>query len=118
MTAFLKSLVAAAYICRHTRSDLARSRALGLQEMLGICEAALAGQDGDPAAPAQAMVGELVLAVRDLAGRAWLAAHAGDPDISAFTALQHAPGPPAPAVLDEILSRCLWARFAPANPQR
>jgi len=50
---------------------------------------------------------DLVLAVRDLAGPAWLAAASDDPGIAAFTALQATPVPPAPAELDEIISRTL-----------
>lgn len=56
---------------------------------------------------------DLVLAARDLAGPAGLAASADDPDVAAFTALESTPAPPAPADLDEVLSRVLWARFAP-----
>jgi len=61
---------------------------------------------------------DLVLAARDLAGPAWLAAASDDPDIAAFTALQATPVPPAPAELDEIISRVLRARFAPPGPAR
>ena len=55
---------------------------------------------------------DLVLAARDLAGPAWLAATSDDPDIAAFTALQATPVPPSLAELDEIISRVLRARFA------
>jgi hypothetical protein len=61
---------------------------------------------------------DLVLAVRDLAGPAWLQAACDDPDIAAFTALQAAPVPPSPAGLDEIISRVLWARFTPPGTPR
>jgi hypothetical protein len=59
---------------------------------------------------------DLVLAARDLAGPAWLAAASDDPDIAAFTALQATPVPPSPAELDEIISRVLWARFPVRHP--
>ena len=61
---------------------------------------------------------DLVLAARDLAGPAWLAAASDDPDIAAFTALQATPVPPSPAELDEIISRVLRARFAPPGLAR
>ena len=61
---------------------------------------------------------DLVLAARDLAGPAWLAATSDDPDIAAFTALQATPVPPSPAELDEIISRALRARFTPPGPAR
>jgi hypothetical protein len=60
---------------------------------------------------------DLVLAARDLAGPAWLAAASDDPDIAAFTALQATPVPPSPAELDEIISRVLWARFPRPAPR-
>ena len=61
---------------------------------------------------------DLVLAARDLAGPAWLAAASDDPDIAAFTALQATPVPPSPAELDEIISRVLRARVAPPGLAR
>ena len=61
---------------------------------------------------------DLVLAARDLAGPAWLAATSDDPDTAAFTALQATPVPPSPAELDEIISRVLRARFAPPGLAR
>ena len=61
---------------------------------------------------------DLVLAARDLAGPAWLAATSDDPDTAAFTALQATPVPPSPAELDEIIARVLRARFAPPGLAR
>ena len=46
-------------------------------------------------------------------GHGRLDASGDDPDVAAFTALQGTPVPAAPAELDEIISRVLWARFAP-----
>ena len=58
---------------------------------------------------------DLVLAVRDLVGPAWLDASGDDPDAAAFTVLEAAASPPDQARIDEICSRVLWARFAPGN---
>jgi len=80
---------------------------------LDACEAALAGGYGEMPAIVHGMLRDLVLAVRDLVSRAWLAAGSDAPDIAAFNALESIPAPPAPADLDEIISRVLWARFAP-----
>src|SRR6266568_2461313 len=96
MSAFPKTRAAVRYAARHARSELARARAAVLHGVLR----------------------DLVLAARDLAGPAWLAAASDDPDIAAFTALQATPVPPAPAELDEIISRVLRARFAPPGPAR
>jgi hypothetical protein len=45
---------------------------------------------------------DLVLAVRDLAGPAWLDASGDDPDVAAFTVLEAAARPPDRARIDEI----------------
>jgi hypothetical protein len=58
---------------------------------------------------------DLLLAVRDLAGPAWLDASGDDPDVAAFTVLQATASPPDRARIDEICSRVLWARFAPGT---
>ena len=115
MITFTKTRSAAGYISRHTTSELTQSRALVLVKRLGVCEAALAAEDGDPAL-AHSLLRGLVRTVRQLASPAWLAANTDDPDIAAFTALADAPTPPSPADLDELLARVLWARFAPAVP--
>jgi hypothetical protein len=115
MITFTKTRSAADYISRHTTSYLARSRALVLVKRLGVCEAALAAEDGDPAV-AYGLLRGLVRTVRELAGPTWLSANTDDPDIAAFTALDDAPTPPSSAVLDELLARVLWTRFAPALP--
>jgi hypothetical protein len=93
-------------------SALARGRAAALLHRLHACEAALDAAGGH-VTPAGGQLRDLVLAARDLAGPSWLAASADDPDVEAFTVLESAPAPPAPADLDEVLSRVLWARFAP-----
>jgi hypothetical protein len=118
MTTFAKTSAAADYICRHTRSDLSRQRALILTEKVSTCEAALDALPGDLPAAAQGLLRDLVHAARELTGSAWLAANIDDPDIAAFTDLDSTPSPPSPHDLDEILSRCLWARFGPAPSQR
>jgi anti-sigma B factor antagonist len=103
-----KTCAAARDAARHTRSELACARAAVLLTTLGACEGIPAG---DVPAVFHGVLRDLVLAARDLAGPAWLAA--ADPDIAAFPAPQATPVPPAPAELDEIVSRVLWARFAP-----
>ena len=115
MITFTKTRSAAHYISRHTTSDLTQSRALVLVKRLGVCEAALAAADGDPAL-AHGLLRGLVRTVRKLAGPTWLSANTDDPDIAAFTALGDAPAPPPPGELDELLARVLWARFTPALP--
>ena len=113
MTAFPETRAAAGYAARHGPGELARARATLLLARLDACEDFLPGGDGDVPAVLRGLLRDLVLAARDLAGPAWLAATGDDPDIAAFTALQAAPVPAAPAELDEIISRVLWARFAP-----
>ena len=113
MRAFPKTRAAAGYAARHARSELARARAAILLARLDACEDLLPGGDGDVPAVLHGLLRDLVLAARDLAGPAWLAAVGDDPGIAAFTALQATPAPPSPAELDEIISRVLWARFPP-----
>lgn len=116
MSTFPKTRAAAGYIARHVRGELTRGRAAVLTARLDACEDVPAG--GDVPAVFHGLLRDLVLAARDLAGPAWLAAASDDPDIAAFTALQAIPVPPSPAELDEIISRVLWARFAPPGPAR
>lgn len=66
---------------------------------------------GEIPALAQGLLRGLMLAARDPAGPAWLAASGDAPDIAAFTALDATPVLPPPADLDEIIARVLWARF-------
>lgn len=113
MSYFPKTRAAAGYAASHERSVLARGRAAVLIRRLRACETALDGADGHSPPAASGPLRDLVLAARDLAGPAWLAVSADDPDVAAFTALESAPAPPVPADLDEVLSRVLWARFAP-----
>jgi hypothetical protein len=111
MSVFPQTRAAAAWIGQHGPGDLTRARARALLKRLRACEAALASADPGLPAVTQGLLRGLVLTVRDLAGPGWLAARTGTPDIDAFTALDSAPRSPAPAVLDEILSRVLRARF-------
>jgi len=113
MSYFPKTRAAAGYAASQGRSILARGRAAVLVRRLRACEAALDAAGGYLLPAASGPLRDLVLAARDLAGPAWLAASADDPDVAAFTALESTPAPPAPADLDEVLSRVLWARFAP-----
>jgi hypothetical protein len=118
MSVFPKTRAAAGYAARHARSELARARAAVLLARLGACEDLLPGGDGDVPAAVCGLLRDLVLAARDLAGPAWLEAAGDDPGIAAFTALQATPAPPAPAELDEIISRVLRARFPPPGTPR
>jgi len=114
MSAFPKTRAAGRYTARHARGELARARAAAVLATLGACEGIPAG--GEVPAVFHGLLRDLVLAVRDLAGPAWLEASGDDPDVAAFTALQATPVPPSPAELDEIIARVLWARFAPPGP--
>ena len=116
MGTFPQTRAAAGYIARHARGELARGRAAVLLTALDAGEDVPAG--GDVPAVFHGVLRDLVLAARDLAGPAWLAAASDDPDIAAFTALQATPVPPSPAELDEIISRVLRARFAPPGLAR
>jgi hypothetical protein len=116
MSTFPKTRAAAGYIARHAPGELARARAAVLTARLDACEDVPAA--GDVPAVFHGLLRDLVLAARDLASPAWLDAASDDPDIAAFTALQASLVPPSPAGLDEIISRVLWARFAPPGTPR
>lgn len=94
-------------IARHTPVALTRTRALLLDRQLATCTTG----------PTPGMLRQIVIAVRDLAGPAWLARHASDPAISAFAALDTIPTPPPLPILDHTLARCLQARFSPVHSQ-
>ena len=113
MSYFPKTRAAAGYAASQGRSGPACARAAVLIRRLQACETALDAAGGHLLPDASGPLRDLVLAARDLVGPGWLAASADDPDVAAFTALDSAPAPPAPADLDEVLSRVLWARFAP-----
>ena len=116
MRPFGKTRAAAEYAALHARADLVRVRAAALLQELEASETALADGNGrERAAVSAALLRGLVIAVRDLAGPAWLDACADDPDVAAFTAMQATASPPDPRVVDEICSRVLWARFSPAG---
>jgi hypothetical protein len=118
MSTFAKTRAAAEYAARHCHTEPARSRRTVLLQRLSVCEAALAGGNGQPPVTAAGLLRSLVLAVAGLAGPAWLAASGEDPDVAAFTTLQATASPPDPARIDEICSRVLWARFAPPGTAR
>lgn len=115
MSYFPKTLAAAGYAASRERSPLARGRAAALLRRMRACDTALDAAGGHVTPAASTPLRDLVLAARDLAGPAWLAATADDPDVEAFTVLESAPAPPAPADLDEVLSGVLWTRFAPST---
>jgi len=116
MSVFPKTRAAAGYIATAHAGELARARAAILLARLDACDDILSGDGGVPAA-LHGLLRDLVQAVRDLAGPAWLDASSHDPDVTAFTVLQAAASPPDPARTDEICSRVLWARFAPPAGQ-
>ena len=107
MSTFPRTRVAAASIARHAPGKPARAAAL--LAVLRVLDGIPAGSH-TPAA-SHAMLRDLVLAARDLAGQSWLAA-SDDPRAAAFTALQAAPAPPPHHELDEIISGALRARFS------
>ena len=115
MSVFPKTRAAAGYIAGTGPGELARARATILLARLGACEDILPGGEGDVPAALHGLLRDLMLAVRDLAGPAWLDASGDDPDVAAFTVLQAAASPPDRARIDEICSRALWARFAPGT---
>ena len=113
MSVFPKTRTAAGYIAGTGPGELARARAAILLARLGAYEDILPGSEGDVPAALHGLLRDLVLAVRGLAGPAWLDASGDDPDAAAFTVLETAASPPDRARIDEICSRVLWARFAP-----
>ena len=115
MSVFPKTRAAAGYIAGTGPGELARARATILLARLGACEDILPGGEGDVPAALHGLLRDLVLAVRDLAGPAWLDASGDDPDVTAFTVLEATASPPDRARIDEICSRLLWARFAPRH---
>lgn len=115
MSTFPRTRAAATSIARHVPGERARARAAALLAVLRVLDDIPAGSVA-PAA-SHAMLRDLVLAARDLAGRSWLAA-SDDPRAAAFSALEAAPVPPPCDELDEIISSALrarWLRSAPAG---
>src|SRR5207302_2013721 len=103
----------------HKPGELTSIRAAALVRELAGCGTALAGRnDQETAAASASLLRDVVLAVRDLAGRPWLDASADDPDVAAFTAMLATASPPGPDAIDETCSRVLWARFTPAGAFR
>lgn len=90
-------------IAQHAPTNLTRTHALLLYQLLIRATTALS----------PGVLRQVVIAIGDLVGPGWLSAHASDPAISAFTALDSTPAPPPLPVLDHTLARCLQARFTP-----
>ena len=88
MSVFPKTRAAAGHIAGTGPGELARARATILLARLGACEDILPGGEGGVPAALHGLLRDLVLAVRDLAGPAWLDASGDDPDVTAFTALE------------------------------
>ena len=114
MATLSQTRAAVGYLARHAPTTLTRSRALLLQEKLTACGSPLS----NTATPSPGLLRQVVIALRDLVGPAWLHARDGDPGIHAFTSLDSTSAPPSPLVLDEILARCLRARFGAHLPAR
>jgi len=96
VSVFPKTRAAAGYIAGTGPGELARARATILLARLGACEDILPGGEGDVPAALHGLLRDLVLAVRDLAGPAWLDASGDDPDVAAFTVLETTASPPGP----------------------
>jgi hypothetical protein len=106
MRAFSRTRTVLRHITQHAPSHLTRSRALLLDHQLTTCTTP----------PSPGMLRQIVVAIRQLAGPAWLEANADSPAISAFANLDTTPIPPPLPLLDQILARCLEARFIPPPP--
>ena len=111
MSVFPKTRAAAGYIAGTGPGELARTRAAILLARLGACEDILSGGEGDVPAGLRGLLRDLVLAVRDLAGPAWLDARSDDPDMAAFTVLDAAAKP----VLTSLSATRSCGRFGPAS---
>jgi hypothetical protein len=102
MTALSQTRAALRDIGQHAPTPLTRHRALLLDQLAAHITTT---------APSAGMLRQIVIAIRDLAGPAWLAAHASEPAVRAFARLDSTPTPPPLPVLDHTLARCLRARF-------
>lgn len=110
MTAFPRTRAVAVRICQDWPGDRDRPRALALLKRLRDSETALTREDRTPAM--MALLRDMVLRVRELAGPGWITARAASPEVAAFTALDLMPQPPPPAELDQVLAGVLQVRFA------
>lgn len=115
MCAFSQTRAAAERIHAHSRSDIARARAVQLLDQLARCEAALVSSARQPCPSTWGLLRALVLTVRDLAGRRWLEASSDEPAVCAFTALLDSAAPPAITDLDRVAGGVLAARFGPVS---
>ena len=113
MSVFPKTRTAAGYIAGTGPGELARARAAILLARLGAYEDILPGSEGDVPAALHGLLRDLVLAVRGLAGPAWLDASGDDPDAAAFTVLETAASPPDRARIDALPHKPASARNQP-----
>jgi hypothetical protein len=102
MTALSQTRAVVRDIAQHAPSALTRHRALLLDQLTGYVTTT----------PPAGMLRQIIVAIRDLAGPAWLAAHASEPAIRALTHLDTTPTAPPLPVLDHTFARCLQARYA------
>lgn len=110
----VKTDTAASYIRRAARSPLTREHAADVQQAIAACRAV-----GDVAS-ADAVIGGLLQAVAECAGRTWLRANRDDPDVARFTDLTEGASragrvitEPGAGELDELLAAVLWAAHGP-----
>ena len=106
MRAFSRTRAVLRHVAQHAPGHLTRTRALLLDQQLTTCTTP----------PSPGMLRQVIVAIRHLAGPAWLEANADNPAVSAFANLDAPPRPPPPPLLDQILARCLEARFIPPPP--
>ncbi|MBA9003371.1 MULTISPECIES: hypothetical protein [Thermomonospora] len=114
-TALRKTRTAAEYVHRSAAGPLAREHAVE------ILRTAAAYELHPAPAAAPLLLADLLTAVAECAGPAWLKANADDPDIARFTALvdqtqDETAEPPTITDLDELLAAVLWTRHGPAEP--
>jgi len=113
-TALRKTRTAAEYVHRHAAGPLARERAAEVLQAVNAYEA----HPSSAAAPL--LLTDLLTAIVECVGPAWLKVNADDPDIARFTALidrtrDETAQPPADVDLDELLAAVLWARHGPGG---
>lgn len=103
-----KTRTAADFVHRHARSPLTRQHAADVLRAVSSWHAARPE-------PTHAHLTDLVAAVAECTGAAWLKANAADPDVAHFTdlATHHPPQHIDPHDLDDLLATILWARHAP-----
>lgn len=101
-----KTRTAADFVHRHARSPLTREHAADVLR-------AIAGWHAARPETAHAHLADLLAALAECAGGAWLKANAADPDVARFTHLAAHPQHIDPRDLDDVLAAILWTRHGP-----